>query len=144
MWKLMMIPGILFGKGVVVTAKSTIEKIQATENRVWKYLLGVGGYTSIESLRGEIGASMMTSRIIETMLSFVIDTLSGEFEKVKTYMLHEIETGKGQWMRAVNQYRSLLDISWEELKNMEKKELKIKIREYDTRIWREEMQKKHH
>ena len=35
------------------------------------------------------------------MLSFVIDTLSGEFEKVKTYMLHEIETGKGQWMRAV-------------------------------------------
>ena len=113
MWKLMMIPGILFGKGVVVTAKSTIEKIQAVENRVWKYLLGVGGYTSIESLRGEIGASMMTSRIIETMLSFVIDTLSGEFEKVKSYMLHEIETGKGQWMRAVNQYRSLLNISWE-------------------------------
>ena len=29
----MMIPGILFGKGVVVIANSTIEKIQATENR---------------------------------------------------------------------------------------------------------------
>ena len=57
-------------------------------------------------------------------------------------MLHEIETGKGQWMRAVNQYRSLLNISWKELKNMEKKEVKIKIREYDSRIWREEMQKK--
>ena len=102
-WKLMMIPGILFGKGVVVIANSTIEKIQTTENRVWKYLLGLGGYTSIESLRGEIGESMMTSRIMETMLYFVIDTLSGEFEKIKTYMLHEIETGKGQWMRAVNQ-----------------------------------------
>ena len=47
-------------------------------------------------------------------------------------------------MRAVNQYRNLLNISWEELKNMQKKELKIKIREYDTKIWREEMQKKHH
>ena len=121
-WKLMMVPGIIFGKGVVVTLKTTIEKIRAVENRVWKYLLGLGGYTSLESLRGEIGASMMTSRIMETMLSFIIDTLSGEFEKVKSYMLHGIETGKGQWMRAVNHYRSILDISWEEMKNMGKKE----------------------
>ena len=100
-WKLMMIPGLLFGKGVVVVANSTIEKIQATENRVWKYLLGVGGYTSVESLRGEVGASMMSSRVMETMLSFIIDTLVGKFEKVKSYMLHEIETGKGQWIRTV-------------------------------------------
>ena len=34
-WKLMMIPGLLFGKAVVVTAKITIEKIQRIENRVW-------------------------------------------------------------------------------------------------------------
>ena len=68
------------------------------------------------------------------LLYFVIDTLSGEFEKIKTYMLHKIGTGKGQWMRAVNQYRSLFDISWEELKNMGKKEFKIKIRECDTEM----------
>ena len=37
---------------VVVTAKSTIEKIQAVENRVWKYLLGLGGYTSERRDRG--------------------------------------------------------------------------------------------
>ena len=29
MWKLMMVAGLLFGKAVVVTSKSTIEKIQA-------------------------------------------------------------------------------------------------------------------
>ena len=109
-WKLMMIPGILFGKGVVVTAKTTVDKIQATENRVWKYLLGLGGYTTLESLRGEVGASMMSSRLMETMLSFVIDTLSGEFEEMKTYMLHEIETGKGQWVKMANHYRNTLGI----------------------------------
>ena len=54
-------------------------------------------------------------------------------------MLHEIETGKGQWIRAVNHYRSTLGISWEEMKGMEKKELKIKIREYDTRMSKEGM-----
>ena len=51
-WKLMMIPGLLFGKAVVVTAKSSIEKIQRIENRVWKYLLGLRGYTTVEALSG--------------------------------------------------------------------------------------------
>ena len=82
----MMIAGLLFGKTVIVTAKSTIEKIQAIENRVWKYLLGLGGYTTVETLRGEIGASMMVSRIMETMLLFVIDTLSSNFDQV---VIHE-------------------------------------------------------
>ena len=46
-WKLMMVPGLLFGKAVVVTGKTTIDKIQAIENKVWKYLLGLGGYTAV-------------------------------------------------------------------------------------------------
>ena len=58
-WKLMMIPGLLFGKAVVVTAKSTIEKIKRIENKVWSYVLGLGGYATVEALRVEIGASMM-------------------------------------------------------------------------------------
>ena len=124
-WKLIMIAGLLFGKAVVVTAKSTIDKIQAVENRVWKYLLGLGGYTTVESLRGEIGASMMVTRIMETMLLFVIDTLSSDFEQIKSYMNHEIDTGKGQWIRTVNEYREKLGISWTKLREMEKKELKL-------------------
>ena len=49
-WKLMMIPGLLFGKPVVVTTKSTINKIQSIENRVWRYFLGLEGYTTVEAL----------------------------------------------------------------------------------------------
>ena len=86
MWKLVMIAALLFGKAVVVTAKSTIAKIQAIENRVWKYLLGLGGYTTVAALRGEIGTSMMESRIMKMMLMFVNYTLASNFEKIKTYM----------------------------------------------------------
>ena len=106
-----MIPGLLFGKAVVVTAKSTIDKIQRIENRVWRYLLELGGYTTVEALRGEIGAYMMVSRIMETMLLYVIDTLSSNFEQLKTYMNHEIEMGKGQWIKTINEYREKLGIS---------------------------------
>jgi len=90
----MMIPGLLFWKAVMVTAKSTIQKIQRIENRVWRYLLGLEGYNTVEALRDEIRASMMISKIIETMLLFVIDTLSSNFEHLKTYMNHEIDMEK--------------------------------------------------
>ena len=52
-WKLMSIPGILFGRAVVVTPKATIKKVQRIENKVWRYLLGIGGYSTVESLRGD-------------------------------------------------------------------------------------------
>ena len=92
----MSIPGILFGRAVVVTPKTSIQKVQRIENKVWRYLLGIGGYSTVEALRGEIGASMMKTRIMETMLLFVIDTLAGNFENIKRYMNDTITLGKGQ------------------------------------------------
>ena len=64
-----MVTSLLFGKSVVVAAKSTIETIQRFENRVYKFLIGVAGDVTIAVLRGEIGASRMESRIMESMLT---------------------------------------------------------------------------
>jgi len=51
-WKLMAIPAMLFGRAVITTSKTQIEKFQRRENSVWRYLLGIGGYSAVESLRG--------------------------------------------------------------------------------------------
>ena len=83
-WKLVMVTSLLFSKAVVVVAKSTITKVQAIKNRVYKFLMELGGYTIIAALRGEIGASMMESRIMKTMLMFVRDTLASNFGNLKT------------------------------------------------------------
>merc|ERR1711874_512473 len=75
-WKLMALPAILFGRAVIPTCDSPIEglqrleRLQRLENRVWRYLLGIGGYSTVESLRGEMGASMVRSRVMETMMSY--------------------------------------------------------------------------
>ena len=42
----------------------------------------------------------------------------------------------------VNQYRNTVGIDWEEMKEMEKNDLK-NIREYVTKIWKEGLEKKH-
>ena len=54
-------------------------------------------------------------------------------------MKHDIQTGKGEWIRAANTYRSKLGILWEELNNMDRKKLKNQIKEWDTQQWMEDM-----
>jgi len=85
MWKIIAIPSILFGRAVLTTSKNNIEKIQRIENKVWRYLLGIGGYAAVEALRGEIGASMVRSRIMETMLLYMVDTLASGFTNMKKH-----------------------------------------------------------
>ena len=55
------------------------------------------------------------------------------------YMNHEIEKGKGQWIRAINEYREKLELSWQDLREMEKKTLNKKIKAYDAQNWIEEI-----
>ena len=43
-WKMMHIPAILYARSVVPTSDTNIEKLQRIENKVWRYLLGIGGY----------------------------------------------------------------------------------------------------
>merc|ERR1711874_522546 len=85
-WKLMAITALLFGRTVVTTSKNNIERLKRMENKVWRYLLRIGGYATIEALRGEIGASMVKSRIMETMLLYMVDTIASRFTNIKKMM----------------------------------------------------------
>ena len=72
------------------SSKSDIRKIQAIENKVYRHLLGITGYATVAALRGEVGASRMETRVVETVLLYAKDTLTGSFENVKIYMNHDI------------------------------------------------------
>ena len=141
-WKLMAIPAILFGRSIVPTCAARIEGLQRLENRVWRYLMDIGGYSTIDALRGEMGASLVKSRVMETMLLYVVDTMNSEFDNVKEMMLDTIETGKGRWYTNINSYREELGIPWKELYVMSKKELKKRIRIYDTGKWNMSLESK--
>ena len=54
-WKLMCMPAILFGRAIIPTSEGKIEGLQRLENRVWRFLLGVGGYSTVEALTREMG-----------------------------------------------------------------------------------------
>merc|ERR1712121_449461 len=57
-WKQMAVPSILFGRAVVPTSNTLGENLQRKENMVWRHILGIGGYSAVASLRGEVGSSL--------------------------------------------------------------------------------------
>merc|ERR1711888_425731 len=67
-WKQMSVPSILFGRAVIPTCNTLAEDLQRRENKVWRHVMGIGGYSAVAALRGEMGASLMKTRIMETTL----------------------------------------------------------------------------
>ena len=138
-WKMMAIAALMFGRSVVTSTKTNIEKLQRIENKVWRYLLGVGGYSTVEALRGEMGASMVKSRIMETMLGYILDTLASDFEDIIQMMEDTLDRERGRWYEAVDEYRGELGITWEQLRKLSRANLKQLVKDYDTAKWYEGM-----
>ena len=65
----------------------------------------------------------------------ILDTMQGSFENVKDMMEDTMSVKKGRWYNNVNKYLEALGIQWDSLKEMPRKELKARVREYDTRKW---------
>ena len=79
-WKQIMVTAFMFWKAVVPVSKTSIKKVQAVENSVYRYLLGVGGYATIAALRGEIGASRIETRAMETTLLYIKDMVDSHLK----------------------------------------------------------------
>ena len=120
---------------MVPTFKKQIDALQKKENRVWRYLLGIGGYSTVDALRGEMGASLVKSRVMETTLQYIRDTMNSEFNNIREMMLDIINSETGRWFRRANLYRLELNIEWTDLYDMTKTELKRRVKDYDTNLW---------
>ena len=90
----------------------------------------------MDALRGEMGASLVGSRIMETVLLYALDTMQGSFENIKDMMEDTMKVKRGRLYSNINKYMETLDISWDTLKKMSRKELKSRVREYDTKKWK--------
>ena len=53
-------------------------------------------------------------------------------------MDHEKATGKGSWIKTANSYRMEIGVIWEEMLELDRRALKMRIREWDNQKWLEE------
>ena len=69
-WKNVCIPAILYGMDIMKINKKDIEKLQIIENNVYRKILKAASYTPVGALRGEVGSSMMKTRLIKGKLTY--------------------------------------------------------------------------
>ena len=63
-WKQMAVPSILFGRAVVPTNNTLTEALQRKENKVWRHLLGIGGYSTVANT-GWKGGSIQLIEVVK-------------------------------------------------------------------------------
>ena len=102
--------------------------------------MGVGGYSTVDALRGEMGASLVESRIMETMLLYARDAMKGSFQNIKNMMEDTMVVKKGKWYNNMKDHLRKLNISWDNLIEMPRAEIKRRVKDYDTEKWRTSLQ----
>ena len=116
--------------------------MQSTENGVYRKILGARESTVVEVLRGEIGASAMETRCVEARLMMAKSIYDSKNDWMKEILGKVRESAGNSWNRGLNRCLEKIGISYEELTGMGKAELKRKVREYDTRKWKEGLERK--
>ena len=138
-WKGVALPHILMGNQVVVFNQEEVESLQVIENGVYRKILGGTRDTVLETLRGEIGSSLMSSRIMENKILFMKNMQEGENELMKEIVRNMKEDKDNKWMSGVDKYLRKLGMNREDIGRMDKNEIKRRIKEYDSNIWKSKL-----
>ena len=119
-----------------------ISQLQGIENMTFRRILYARAYTPISALRGEIGSSLMITRIMESKLLLTKNILEGS-NSITKQILEASRKDKGNiFNKTLSEYLKKLSISYEELSILSKDNIKNRARKWDTKIWKENMSEK--
>ena len=141
-WKSMVLPSVMYGVGLMNMNEGQANKMQSTENGVYRKILGARESTVVEVLRGEIGASATETRYIEARIMMAKSIYESKNEWMKEILRKVRDSAGNPWNRGLNRCLEKVGISYERLVEMGKPEIKRKLREYDTRKWKEGLGRK--
>ena len=140
-WKSIALPSILYGANIVEFTKQDIEKLQRLENSVGRKILGAPSYSQGAALRGEIGISSMKARIMGGQLRYLQYILRGEGNELLERVVEEMRAShkKNRWIKGLIEDRKVIGIRGASASN---EEINSKVREWDDRVWKQEMAEK--
>ena len=139
-WKCIALPGILYGINIIDFTKQEGEQLQRIENSVGRQILGAARYTQETAIRGEIGTSSMKARIMEGQLNYLQYILRGEGNELISSIVEEMRVAnKSKWIKGLINDRRMIGIKGVNIKN---KEIRKKVRIWDTNEWKREMENK--
>ena len=116
-WKCGVLPGILKGAECMNFTKEQINELQKMEYRVYRIIFGAMGSTPLPALRGEVGASLMESRIIKNRITFTKNLKESKNCLVKELVDKVMTDGGSKWKKKTDEYLEKIGMNYNELEN---------------------------
>lgn len=141
-WKSVALPSILYGSSIVSLTDSEIGQLQRIENSVFRQILGAPKFAPNCTLRGEIGASEMKTRIMKGRLSYVKNVQTRENQLLKNIMEDMEKHEKSIWTKTNARYRNEVGIKAADMHGVSYKDIQERTRKWDSKRWEEEVKSK--
>ena len=138
-WKGVILPSVLHGVGLMEFTQKEINKLQATENRTYRTILGARQGTPNVCVRGETGASLVKSRLMKARILLAHSIWNGKNKVVREVLRRVRRDRDNTWNKRLNQYLREIGISFEQMVEMSPRRIKKRVDDYDSRKWYEEM-----
>lgn len=142
-WKSIVLPSVLYGSSIFGYTKREINELQRIENSVYRVILGAPSYAQLPTLRGEIGSSTMENRIRENQLNYLKYVEENERNGLLRRIIEEkFKDKKDYWIQTTREFMKNIKLTYSELKEIGKQNLKKKVRECDKEYWKKEVAEK--
>ena len=141
-WKSLALPSILYGTNIMPITEGEINKLQVIENGVFRQMLGAPKYAPNAALRGEVGASLMSTRVITGRLQYVRSILQGKNQLLKEVVIEMTENDQNKWMKTTMTYMREAGLKMQDLYKIGKEALKTRMKNQDTEKWIKEIRSK--
>ena len=142
-WKGLAMPGFMYASEVFDFDKKELETLQRLDNQAFRYILQLPGYTANAALRGEVGASLVSSRDAKNKILFIKHALEeGTNDLLGKMVMRRLEQGATRWSQQANDYLVKVGLTLTNIKSMTCEQIKKKINRWDTEVWQREMENK--
>lgn len=139
-WKSVVLPSLLHGSSVLSFTNTQMRELQRVENQVYRTILGAPSYYPVCTLRSEVGASSMETRILGNQAKYLHYILAeGSPDLLKIVLQERIDHLPNDWLTTSQRFISDAGITFEDLRRISRVELCSAITQSDLRLWREEL-----
>ena len=141
-WKNVVVPKLLFAITVIPLNEDFICKLQRIENKTYRSIFCAPRYTPICALRGEIGSSIMKSRIHKNKMNYVKHLLNTENDLLKNVAKSIMTEKRSPWGKEIDKIVKYNRTSIDILANIDKIKVKKIVMNLDEENWQREISEK--
>lgn len=134
-WKGVALPKLLFSTTVIPMKQNFIQKLQSIENNALRKIFYAPKFTPNCALRGEIGISLMKTRLHKNLLNFTKHLLTSKNILVKNICETELEKNYSPWAKQVNKILFQYNLDTNILLKLTKNNINEGLKAIDNATW---------